>query len=140
MVRPRKCRRVCGLPGINSFGPLDAEERGILPVSMTVEEYESIRLIDLDSKTQQECAEVMGVARTTVQSIYDSARKKIADALVNGKQLRIEGGNYELCGEHHGRCNNWQECPKRAIAVCEPRRCQRRNKGGQTDENCITRK
>ncbi len=140
MVRPRKCRRVCGLPGINSFGPLDAEERGILTVSMTVEEYESIRLIDLDSKTQQECAEVMGVARTTVQSIYDSARKKIADALVNGKQLRIEGGNYELCGEHHGRCNNWQECPKRGIGAFEQRRCQRRNMGGQTDENCIASK
>jgi len=138
MVRPRKCRRVCGLPGINSFGPLDAEERGILPVSMTVEEYESIRLIDLDSKTQQECAEVMGVARTTVQSIYDSARKKIADALVNGKQLRIEGGNYELCGEHHGYCNHWQECPKRGTNAFEPRGCQRRNKGGQADENCIT--
>ena len=140
MVRPIKCRRVCGLTGINSFGPLDAEERGILPVSMTVEEYESIRLIDLDSKTQQECAEVMGVARTTVQSIYDSARKKIADALVNGKQLRIEGGNYELCGEHHGHCNHWQECPKRVTNAFEPMRCQRRNKGGQADENCITRK
>ena len=66
--------------------------------------------------------------------------KKIADALVNGKQLRIEGGNYELCGEHHGHCNHWQECPKRVTNAFEPMRCQRRNKGGQADENCITRK
>lgn len=137
MVRPRKCRRVCGLPGINNFGPLNAEERETLVVIMTVEEYETIRLIDMEGKTQQECAEVMGVARTTVQSIYDSARKKLADALVNGKQLRIEGGNYELCGGRHANCNHWQECPKKANG-CEPRRCQRRNKGGQEDENCDT--
>ncbi|MBA1336984.1 MAG: hypothetical protein HPY66_3420 [Firmicutes bacterium] len=66
---------------------------------MTVEEYETIRLIDLEGLTQEECADRMDVARTTVQRIYNDARKKLAEALVNGNVLKIEGGNYKLCDE-----------------------------------------
>jgi predicted DNA-binding protein (UPF0251 family) len=64
---------------------------------MTVDEYETIRLIDLEGFTQEECANKMGVGRTTVQGIYSRARKKIAESLVNGKVLLIEGGEYRLC-------------------------------------------
>ena len=70
---------------------------------MTVEEYETIRLIDLEGLTQEECAESMNVAQTTVQRIYNDARRKLAHSLVNGAVLKIEGGNYKLCdepGEH----------------------------------------
>ena len=76
---------------------------------MTVEEYETIRLIDLEGMMQEECAERMNVARTTVQRIYNDARKKLAESLVNGNILKIEGGDYKLCEESEsmygcGRC------------------------------------
>jgi predicted DNA-binding protein (UPF0251 family) len=109
MPRPRKWRRVCCLPESNLFGPLvptSAEKEIVL---MTVEEYETIRLIDLEGMMQEECAERMNVARTTVQRIYNDARKKLAESLVNGKILKIEGGDYKLCDEAEpmygcGRC------------------------------------
>ena len=107
MPRPKKCRRVCGLPRCSEFGPAAARpETAVQPVLMSVEEYESIRLIDYQGCTQAECSEYMCVARTTAQFIYNSARKKLAAALVEGRPLRIEGGSYRLCeggSEHCGR-------------------------------------
>ncbi len=97
MARPFKQRRVCELPATSAFVPntLGSAET----VEMTIDEYEVIRLIDHLKLTQNECAQQMNVARTTVQSIYDSARSKIADAIVNGKKLVIQGGNYSLCSD-----------------------------------------
>ena len=103
MVRPRKWRRVCCLPESNRFGPLNGKLSQEDFITMTIEEYETIRLIDLAGLKQEECASQMNIARTTVQGIYNDARKKIAESLVNGKILRIEGGDYELCnglGKH----------------------------------------
>lgn len=96
MARPRKLRRVCNLPINNQFAPVGSEN-DLDAISMTIEEYETIRLIDLEGLTQEECAEIMHVARTTVQRIYFEARKKLADFLVNTTILNIEGGNYKLC-------------------------------------------
>ncbi len=79
---------------------------------MSVEEYETIRLMDYEGLMQEECAERMEVARTTVQRIYNDARKKMADFLVGGKSLVIEGGDFVLCNESHdghyncGKCGN----------------------------------
>lgn len=95
MPRPRKWRKVCCLPESGRYGPLDVP--GGDAVVMSVDEYEAVRLIDLEGYTQEECAEQMNVARTTIQRIYADARNKIAQSLVRGRVLRIEGGDYRLC-------------------------------------------
>ncbi len=103
MPRPRKCRRVCRLPeneGFQPLGPGAAET----PVILNVDEYEALRLIDLEDLSQEECGEYMGIARTTVQQIYGSARKKLARALVEGLPLRIAGGDFSLCDGTEQRC------------------------------------
>lgn len=106
MPRPRKCRKVCRLPQINEFVPNRSDNDINEMVVLTVDEYETIRLIDKENFSQEECGEYMNVARTTVQQIYTSARKKIAQALVNGSVLKIQGGDYHLCDgkEVYCRC------------------------------------
>lgn len=103
MPRPRKCRKVCQMPTTKEFQPI-----GDIPckasVILTVDEYEAIRLIDKQGFSQEECSNYMQVARTTVQLIYNSARKKLADALVDGLSLRIEGGDYQLCDGNEDYC------------------------------------
>ncbi len=66
---------------------------------LLVEEYEALRLIDLEKRTHDQCARQMQISRTTVTEIYEKARFKIADAIVNGKPLTINGGNYQICQE-----------------------------------------
>ena len=73
-------------------------------VVLNVDEYEAIRLIDRQGFSQEECSAYMQVARTTVQMIYNSARKKLAAALVDGLPLRIEGGSYQLCDGKEEAC------------------------------------
>ena len=116
MPRPKKCRRVCAMPRCSSFGPLEGE--GSEPVGMALEEYETIRLIDLLGCTQEECAGQMGVARSTVQQVYDRARRKLALALVEGRRLVISGGDYMLCPKAEGCAG--RDCARRD---CARRRC-----------------
>lgn len=104
MPRPVKWRKVCSLPKVNKFGPMSFKRNNEDYIQMTVDEYETIRLIDLEGFTQEECAKQMNVARTTVQGIYARARKKIADCLVHGRMLIIEGGEYRLCEDHVRGC------------------------------------
>lgn len=103
MPRPRKCRKVCQMPQTREFRPV-GESSGESYVVLTVDEYEAIRLIDKQGFSQEECSSYMQVARTTVQLIYNSARKKLADALVEGLTLRIEGGDYQLCDGEEDFC------------------------------------
>ncbi|PWM68419.1 MAG: DNA-binding protein [Eubacteriales Family XIII. Incertae Sedis bacterium] len=95
MARPSKCRRICSEPAYDSFAPggICCGDKTIL----TVDEYEVIRLIDLHKLTHEQCAKQMDISRTTVTEIYEAAREKIADSIVNGKKLVISGGNYRLC-------------------------------------------
>ena len=116
MPRPRKCRRICALPRWNTFGPLEGGAAEL--VEMAVEEYEAVRLIDLLGCTQEECAGQMGVARSTVQQVYDRARRKLATALVEGRQLVISGGDYMLCAQAEGFAG--RDCTRRQ---CTHRRC-----------------
>lgn len=103
MPRPRKCRRVCDYPQTLAFSP-EGRIRGGETVILTVDEYETIRLIDKEGLSQEQCGDCMQVARTTVQQIYASARKKLADVLVDGLPLRIEGGDYQLCNGGNRAC------------------------------------
>ena len=96
MARPRKSRKVCHFPKSLAFSPA-AHGVGENAVNLTVDEYETIRLIDLEGFSQEACGEWMGIARTTVQMIYTSARKKLAQMLVEGRSLQIAGGDYRLC-------------------------------------------
>ncbi len=94
------------MPQSNRFGPLDSPVNIQMFINMKVDEYETIRLIDLEGFTQEECASQMNIARTTVQGIYNEARKKVAESLVNGKVLLIEGGEYQLCDSNGSTCGN----------------------------------
>lgn len=104
------------MPKSCNFGPLDS--RSVEIINMTVDEYETIRLIDLEGLTQEECSKQMNVARTTVQGIYIDARKKLAESLVNGKRIVIGGGEYKLCGGLRGGCGRGchrAECIKNSV-------------------------
>ena len=94
MPRKQRCRRIEGYPDHWEFSPEEVTDKE--PVVMTLDEFETIRLLDREGMTQEQCAEKMGIARTTVTAIYESARRKIADAMVEGKQLQIRGGTYRL--------------------------------------------
>ncbi|SHK09168.1 DUF134 domain-containing protein [Paramaledivibacter caminithermalis] len=109
MPRPKKWRRVCKLPDIKAYGPVNIDDVNDKDaVIMTVEELETIRLIDLEEMNQIDCAELMGVARSTVQRIYNDARRKIAKSIIAGKVLKVKGGNYKVCSTDVGMemCNN----------------------------------
>jgi uncharacterized protein len=97
MGRPIKPRTVCG-EAVRTFVPAESGPGPVIRLS--VEEYETIRLIDHERLSQAECADMMDVARTTVQAMYESARAKIADALINRKTIIVKGGHYTLC--NHG--------------------------------------
>ncbi|MBB5336773.1 DUF134 domain-containing protein [Pectinatus brassicae] len=103
MARPKKWRKVCCLPKQNRFGPMGNKTTDI--VTMSIDEYETIRLIDAEAFTQEECARQMNIARTTVQGIYNAARGKLAEVLIHGKMLVIEGGDYKLCNGTEEYCS-----------------------------------
>ena len=96
MSRPQKPKRVCGEPLIKKFLPDDNKGKWDM-VTMSLDEYETIRLIDLEGISREECAARMNIARTTAQDIYNSARVKLATCIVQGKELHIEGGSVFEC-------------------------------------------
>ena len=112
MPRPTKCRRVCYFPEILEFSPTGAVSGE--PIVVTVDELETTRLIDKENLSQEECGAQLGVGRTTAQKIYETARKKIADALVLGFTLKIEGGEFQLCSGSTDFCYK-KDCIKRQI-------------------------
>ena len=103
MPRTSKPRRVGAMPRCCRFGA-EAARRDNFHIAMTVEEYETIRLIDYLGKNQEECASLMDVGRGTVQMLYAEARKKLARFLVEGCRLEIGGGDFVLDGAGRGGC------------------------------------
>lgn len=116
MPRPKKWRKVCCMPHNTAFAPVGMNVQPGDAVVMTVDEYESIRLIDHENFTQEECAGYMKIARTTVQQIYNDARKKLSVSLVDGKPLVINGGEYRLCDGNEPYCG---------CGGCQRHRCRR---------------
>jgi uncharacterized protein len=94
MPRPFKCRRVFGMPGSDYFKPRGIPLSDLQEIGLTIDEFEAIRLADLEGLYQENAAKKMNVSRQTFGNIVAAARKKIADAIVNGKALKIAGGTY----------------------------------------------
>jgi predicted DNA-binding protein (UPF0251 family) len=94
MPRPRIPRKVWFTPNVTYFKPAGIRMIFLDEVIITRDEFEAIRLRDYEGLTQTEAAKKMGISQPTFQRLYESARKKIADALINGKAIRIEGGPY----------------------------------------------
>lgn len=112
LARPVKWRRVEFLPSVNKFIPLTQNGRPIGENTLHIEELEAIRLKDLEGLEQEECAKKMEVSRQTFQRILNNARLKIADSLIKGKTVKIEGGNFtfNICNIKCNNCGNqWEE-------------------------------
>ncbi len=115
MARPTKCRRICHLPDTLSFTPTGNDQAADrAPILLTLDEFETVRLIDHEQHSQEECSTQMGISRTTVQKIYETARQKLAAVLVEGHPLRIEGGDYTVCDGASRHCHN-HTCYKQEI-------------------------
>jgi predicted DNA-binding protein (UPF0251 family) len=109
MARPPKERRVEYVPEIRLFKPAGIPKKKINEIRLTLEEVEAIRLKDQEGLTQQKCSERMEISRPTFQRVLTGAHKKIADALIDGKALRFEGGDYRLAEKNY----NCPECEKK---------------------------
>ncbi len=115
MARPKKSRIICALPRHNSFSP--TENSDCKSILLTADEYEVVRLHDLEGFEHSAVAEQMLISRPTVTMLLSSAHKKLADAIVNGKSLQFETGSCEVC-------EIGAACPKHKKDCCEKKhRC-----------------
>ena len=134
MPRPQRCRRICQRPPIDTFYPENSQDE--TPIRLTLDEYEVIRLVDLEQQTHEQCAFQMDISRSTVQEIYESARRKLAACLVYGRTLMISGGNYRICG---GQEN--ENCGSCCRKLAQPAHCpdkQQKQKGLCTMKIAVT--
>jgi predicted DNA-binding protein (UPF0251 family) len=124
MSRPPKSRRVAFLPNATYFKPAGIPMRVLDEIRISVEEAEAIRLKDLEGLGQEQGAQRMKVSRPTFQRVLASARQKIADALLNSKGIRIEGGNFEVAPRRF-KCLNGHEwdVPFEILASVPPQVC-----------------
>ena len=114
MVRPRKNRIVAFDPDVSYFKPRGIPMIDLQEAHLTVDECEAIRLADLLNMSYEEAGEQMGVSRATFGRIVQRARRRVADAIINGKAINIDGGNYSVINEKRifmcRKCNNtWEE-------------------------------
>jgi len=104
MVRPKNLRKISSIPEVTYFKPAGIPLRALGEVRLSVEEIEALRLRDIEALEQEQCAEKMGISRSTFQRVLGSARQKVADALLGGKAIRIGGGSYRLAGQRLPCC------------------------------------
>ncbi|MEA3442374.1 MAG: DUF134 domain-containing protein [Chloroflexota bacterium] len=105
MARPVKLRCVAQWQGASLFRPVGVPVNVLQEIQLSVEEVEAMRLKDLEGLEQEQCAGKMHISRPTFHRVLESGRKKLADALINGKAIQIEGGNFGL-PQSRFRCNN----------------------------------
>ncbi len=98
MPRPPKLRQIAAVPAVTFFKPAGMPMNSLEMVTLALEEVEAIRLKDVEDLHQEECAQRMGVSRGTFHQILKSARGKLADAILNGKAIRVEGGSFAFPG------------------------------------------
>ncbi|MBN2899658.1 MAG: DUF134 domain-containing protein [Clostridia bacterium] len=112
MPRPIKPRRISVVPKVHLFKPAGARIKKEDCIVLNLEELEALKLKDIDGLDQQTCADQMEVSRQTLQLILESARKKVATALIEGRGLSIEGGyyNYGGCDDTCPRCRGQRMC------------------------------
>ena len=124
MGRIPNWRRVNFVPAVSYFKPAGIPSRNLNEVHLSVEEAEAVRLKDFEGLQQEDCAESMRISRPTFSRVLESARKKVADALVNGKAMRIEGGDFEMATRRF-RCVNGHEwdVPFETLIVAPPQFC-----------------
>jgi len=96
MPRPPKRRHVEFMPHIRFFKPAGVPMQQLLEITLGVDELEALRLKDIEGLSQEECAKRMNLAQSTLQRILSEARTPLTRAIVEGRAIRIEGGNYEL--------------------------------------------
>ena len=123
MVRPRLCRRVAHPPACRIFKPAGVQASALENVILTVDELEAIRLADRDRLYQEQAAESMNVSRQTFGRIIESGRRKVAQALLEGKALLIEGGDVEMAEMRIFRCSDCQHSWGLAYGTGRPGEC-----------------
>lgn len=96
MSRPKMCRRIGRMPHSNFFKPTGVRMHQLDYSTLTIGEFEALRLNDLEELEQKDAADKMNISQSTFHRLVKIARKKVADALVNGKAIKIEGGNYKM--------------------------------------------
>ena len=108
MSRPVNCRRVGFMPQSDYFKPRGIPLSVLEEVVLTVDEFEAVRLADLEGLYQEQAAEKMKVSRQTFGRIIELAHRKVAEALVKGRALKIEGGEFEMAAMRKFKCSNCQ--------------------------------
>ena len=124
MPRPTKWRRVAYVPEVTYFKPTGIPLRALEEVCLCVEEAEALRLKDIEGLEQGECAAMMDISRPTFHRVLAAARQKVSDALLNGKAIRIEGGNFHM-DRYRWEClqgHEW-EVPFEAMEAGPPPAC-----------------
>lgn len=106
MARPKRCRRIGSTPGSSYFKPRGIPLSALEEVVLSFDEFEAVRLADLEGLYQDQAAEKMGISRQTFGRIIESAHQKVAEALVRGKALKIEGGAIEIACLKMFKCHD----------------------------------
>ena len=123
MARPKNCRLVGSAPGSNYFKPRGIPLFVLEEVILAIDEFEAVRLADFEGLYQDQAAERMKVSRQTFGRILESARKKIAEALVKGKALKIEGGEFEMATSSRFECFDCRHSWAIPYGTDRPQKC-----------------